>query len=344
MPEPCVAAAEEDALHGDRPLLAVVPAPEHSMVPVAAVGSGGQPAAVQHQQHSVLLYSLRSQGYVHTLSFGGEVLGVAASSRLLVVALRGQLQAFDAASLQHTFSCLTYMPPAPPLLSGCGGSGSSNARRHHQPQQQFVVEGLTSSASSAGSDSSRQQHHVQQVQQPPAPAVAAALAPFALGARWLAYAADTPVPQASGQAVAQRLPLARRDSASTGTSGSLADPSGSGGMALSSSPGAGARGNGFTSAAVADAALHAAAKSGQQLKAGLAAVGSLSFKYLSQQYSSWRQGQQGQLQQRDLDALEVGAGKRLGGRRRAGNRLGGCCNAASEGRGLGSCSVSYSVP
>jgi hypothetical protein len=50
--------------------------------------------------------------------------------------------------------------------------------------------------------------------------------------------------------------------------------------------------------------LQAASKGGQQLKAGLSAAGSASFKYLSQQYQSWRAGGQPQ-QQRDLDAAEV---------------------------------------
>ena len=316
MPEPTRAAAdEEDALRGDRPLLAVVPTPERQPAAVAPAGvSSGSSGAYQQQQgqpqqqHVVQLYSLRSQGYVRSLSFSGEVLGVAASARLLLVALRGQLQAFDAASLRHTFSCLTYSPPtpSPPLLP----AGSGDARRSAQ-QQQFVTEGLTSSTGSDGSDGPLQHHAQQQAgaAAPPPPSPAAALAPFALGPRWLAYAADTPVPAASGQAVAQRLPLARRDS---GGSSAFGSPDVHDGAALGSSPGAAARGGSLTAAA-ADAARAAAAKGGQQLRAGLAAVGSASFKYLSQQYAAWRQGQAGQLSQRDLDALEASGGGREAG-------------------------------
>ena len=52
-------------------------------------------------------------------------------------------------------------------------------------------------------------------------------------------------------------------------------------------------------------ALQVATRSGQQLKAGLTAVGSAGYRYLSQQYQSWR-GQGQQQLQRDADALEVG--------------------------------------
>ena len=248
LPPPRSCGADEeggDVLQGDRPLLAVVPAAE----PPPGLGALGLQA-----HHSVQLYSLRSHGYVHeplcTLSFSGEVLGMQASERLLVVALRGQLQAFDAATLQHTFSCLTYVPP-PPLLRQLSRSGSSGSSRRQQVQQQFVTEGLVSSASSAGSEVS----HPQQAggggaaDAPAAQAPAAPLAPFALGPRWLAYAADTPVPAASGQAVAQRLPLARRDCSSGRASGSLEGEGGGSGAADA------ARGSTLTRAAVADAAL-----------------------------------------------------------------------------------------
>ncbi|KAL4447710.1 hypothetical protein ABPG75_004929 [Micractinium tetrahymenae] len=312
VPEPRAGGGDgaPDELSGDRPLLAVVPAPERatSLPPLGPQSGAAQTQQTQvqqpqQQQHILQLYSLRSHGYVRSLSFGGEVLGVQASGRLLVVALRGQLQAFDARTLQHTFSCLTYTPPArllPPPASG-------GARLPQQEQQQFITAGLTSG--SAASDAPRPP--AQQAQQPAGAAAGAApqlaaLAPFALGPRWLAYAADTPVPQANGQAVAQRLPLGRQDSrlSTRSASGSL-----DGQPSLGSQPGASPAGrgsNGLTSAAVADAALAAAAKGGQQLRSGLSAVGSASFKYLSQQYASWRQGGQ-QLQQHDLDALEADA-------------------------------------
>lgn len=338
--------AEEDAHRGDRPLLAVVPVPERPGSPLpGAAGLTPSPAP----QHSVLLYSLQSHGYVRTLSFSSEVLGLQASQRLLVVALRGRLQAYDAATLQHTFSCLTYTPPAQLLLPA-----SSGGRRG--PPQKFVTDGLTSSGSSDGAQPLQQPGAAAAPPQRQAAAVSAPLAPFALGPRWLAYAADTPVPAAGGQAVAQRLPL-RRDSSGARPSSNLeGDDSAPGAQQLGTSPGGSTFSNGLTTAAVADAALQvgcrrgcacgtgcpplprrrsradsllppplaaaapsaaqAAAKGGQHLRAGLTAVGSASYKYLSHQYSSWRQGQQGgPQQQRDADVLEVGAGEVVVGRR-----------------------------
>ena len=59
----------------------------------------------------VHLYSLRNQAYVYSLKFNSRVLGLRCSTRLLVVALDAQLHAFDATSLSHVFSAVTY--PAP---------------------------------------------------------------------------------------------------------------------------------------------------------------------------------------------------------------------------------------
>lgn len=246
LPQPRCSGDEEasNALFADRPLLAVVPAAEPPLS--TALSAAGRPAsagAAQQAQrdqlhHIVQLYSLRSHGRARTLSFSSEVLGLQASGRLLVVALRGQLQAFDAATLQHTFSCLTYVPPAPTLRQ-LSRSGSGAAGR-----QQFVTDGLTSSTSSAGSEAGYYQQAAGGAagDATAGQAPAAALSPFVLGPRWLAYAADTPVPAASGQAIAQRLPLARRDSAGSRASGAAEGEGGSG-------PG------GLTRAAVADAAL-----------------------------------------------------------------------------------------
>lgn len=293
--------ALHDELRGERPVLAVVPAPQGAAPLLQPLGGGQQtghlpaPAAQQQHsmQHSVQLYSLRSHGYVRSLSFGGEVLGVASSGRLLVVALRGQLQAFDACTLQHTFSCLTYTPPTPPPTP----AGSTPSARQQRQQHQFVTAGLTSSGSSATSDGPQQQPLPAAGAPAASPAPVVALAPFALGPRWLAYAADTPVPLASSQAVAQRLPsLGRQES--HGSVGLESDVSA--GTPLGTSPSG--RTGVLTSAAVADAARAAASKGGQQLKAGLGAVGSASYRYLSAQYSTWRQGGP-QAQQRDRKSV-----------------------------------------
>lgn len=326
VPEPRVGQVDgaEDELCSDRPLLAVVPAAERpaSLPPLAGGGQGQQPeAAPPPQQHTLQLYSLRSHGYVRSLSFGCEVLDVQASARLLVVALPGQLQAFDACTLQHTFSCVTYLPPAPALLP----AGNGGARR--QQQQQFVTAGLTNGGAS---QAPRPPHQAApQAAGPAAGAaqLAAALAPFALGPRWLAYASDAPVPPASGQAVAQRLTLGRPDrQPSEGSASGSLDGHTPAGLPPGGGP-AGRPGNGLSSAGVADAAMAAAAKGGQHLRAGLSAVGSASFKYLSQQYASWRQSG-AQLQQHDLDALEVGfKGRGLGQPGAWGRRVG------ADGRG-----------
>lgn len=148
MPQPRSEDPLDGPLHDTRPLLAVVPTPSSN----GTVGSSKQPAA---QQHCVRLYSLRTQGYVKTLTFSSEVLSVLCSSRVLVVALKAQLQAFDAVTLEHTFSCLTHCPPP--------------SRQPLQPQQQAVQPG-----------------HEGQDAAPPL----LTSAPCALGPRWLAYAAD----------------------------------------------------------------------------------------------------------------------------------------------------------
>lgn len=59
-------------------------------------------------QPSVQLYSMRSHSYVHALTFKTQILGLKCSTRLLVVALDSQIHAYDAITLQHTFSAVTY--------------------------------------------------------------------------------------------------------------------------------------------------------------------------------------------------------------------------------------------
>ena len=229
MPQPRHAAAATGALAGSWPLLAVGAAPAEE--PPAP--SEGQ----QQRRHVVHFYSLRSHGYVHCLEFGSEVAAVRCSARLVVVALAGQLQAFDAATLQRAFTCPTFLPfrPLPPP----GGQ---------QPQ-----------------------------------ALPALPAPVALGPRWLAYAADLPVPSAGSQAVARRIPLGRQDSAS-------------------SAEGAAPGGRG-PSPAGASTAGQLVQRSGQQLAAGVAAAGSKGAQYLSRRYAAWRAGPAAQ--QPDTAAAEV---------------------------------------
>lgn len=67
----------------------------------------------------VKFYSLRSHTYVHTLRFRTAIHSVRCSTRIVAVALATQLYCFDAATLQSTFSVLTYpsLPPGPSGLS-----------------------------------------------------------------------------------------------------------------------------------------------------------------------------------------------------------------------------------
>ena len=110
------------------------------------------------------LFSLRTQGFVKTLSFGSEVLAVLCSSRVMVVALRGQLQVFDAVTLDSMLSCLTYTPPP--------------ASRQLQPQH----------AEQQGQRALTGHRPHESLQEAELPALSGS--PCALGPRWLAYAAD----------------------------------------------------------------------------------------------------------------------------------------------------------
>ena len=85
-------------LHNTTPVLALVPASD----PASSPATDSKPA------HSVQLYSIRSHTYVHSLTFNSQVLSLKCSRRLIVVALDAQIHAFDATSLQHTFSAVTY--------------------------------------------------------------------------------------------------------------------------------------------------------------------------------------------------------------------------------------------
>ncbi len=154
MPQPRVDDPPDGPLHDTRPLLAVVPAP---------AGDETLDGRQVPPQHRVQLFSLRTQGYVKTLAFSSEVQAVLCSSRVMVVALRGLLQVFDAVTLESTLTCLTYSPPP---------------SRPLPPQQQAQLE-----------QQHRGQLAAQEGQQEGAVAPLSG-APCALGQRWLAYAAD----------------------------------------------------------------------------------------------------------------------------------------------------------
>ncbi|GAQ80096.1 hypothetical protein KFL_000460070 [Klebsormidium nitens] len=112
LPHPLAPEPEDSPLAGARPLLAVVAGGE---------GFRGFDQAEEGESEggarsAVRMYSLQSHAYVHALRFRTPVLGVQASRRLVAVALSAQIYCFDAATLDNTFSVLTY--PAPQLAPG----------------------------------------------------------------------------------------------------------------------------------------------------------------------------------------------------------------------------------
>ncbi|KAL2634216.1 hypothetical protein R1flu_005695 [Riccia fluitans] len=82
--------------------------------------SGSPPAGTGPQLIPTLIrfYSLQSHTYVHVLRFRTGIHAVRCSPRVVVVALYSQIYCFDAASLQNTFSVLTYPTP----LNGPGAT------------------------------------------------------------------------------------------------------------------------------------------------------------------------------------------------------------------------------
>ncbi|KAI5068626.1 hypothetical protein GOP47_0016971 [Adiantum capillus-veneris] len=61
----------------------------------------------------VKFYSLQTHSYVHTLRFRTAIFAIRCSSRVVAVSLATQVYCFDAATLQSTFSVLTYPSPQP---------------------------------------------------------------------------------------------------------------------------------------------------------------------------------------------------------------------------------------
>lgn len=88
------------ALRNAWPVLAVAPA--------AGCDPATSSSSTPTSDHCVQLYSMQSHTYVHSLSFNSKVLSLRCSPRLIVVALNAQIHAFDATTLQHTFSAVTY--------------------------------------------------------------------------------------------------------------------------------------------------------------------------------------------------------------------------------------------
>eukprot|EP00252_Welwitschia_mirabilis_P012291 TRINITY_DN27283_c0_g2_i1.p1 TRINITY_DN27283_c0_g2~~TRINITY_DN27283_c0_g2_i1.p1 ORF type:complete len:1012 (+),score=227.66 TRINITY_DN27283_c0_g2_i1:785-3820(+) len=110
------------------PLLLVVTGddagPEGNSPGSVGVGSansnGGFPetASIGFIPTVVRFYSLRSHSYVHSLRFRSAIYGVRCSPRIIAVALQAQIYCFDAATLQNTFSVITY-----PMSQGGQGPG-----------------------------------------------------------------------------------------------------------------------------------------------------------------------------------------------------------------------------
>lgn len=77
----------------------------------------------------MLLYSMHSHAYVHTLSFSSRVQSLKCSRRFIVVAMDAQIHAFDVATLQQTFSVVTYSVAAAMQSS----KGDSSPAEHTAP-------------------------------------------------------------------------------------------------------------------------------------------------------------------------------------------------------------------
>lgn len=85
------------------------------------VGSPPQSGSSNFVPMAVRFYSLRSHSYVHQLRFRSAVYTVRCSPRIIAVALAAQIYCFDAATLQNTFSVLTF-----PIPQGGQATGSIN--------------------------------------------------------------------------------------------------------------------------------------------------------------------------------------------------------------------------
>jgi len=126
-PRPITSGSADEGFNAFRPLLLVVTGDGTFNGGTVQGGFGGVVGSPPQSGNSgfvpmaVRFYSLRSHSYVHVLRFRSAVYTVRCSSRIIAVALAAQIYCFDAATLQNTFSVLTY-----PIPQGGQATGSIN--------------------------------------------------------------------------------------------------------------------------------------------------------------------------------------------------------------------------
>lgn len=129
-PTPFTSKASKWQFEADKPLLLIVkdaianePNSEYGFGIVNGEGVGGLPQVEKSKfvSTAVHFYSLRCHRYVHQLGFQSAIYAVGCSSRALAVALATQICCFDPATLEKTFSVLTY-----PIMQGSQVLGGVN--------------------------------------------------------------------------------------------------------------------------------------------------------------------------------------------------------------------------
>ncbi|GBG70173.1 hypothetical protein CBR_g6304 [Chara braunii] len=160
LPRSYVPEPEESPIAGKRPILAVVgagegilngsnlrggfPGPNSGML--HHMGTIGSPSGVSrggtpYFRNSVCLYSLKTHTFVHFLRFQMPVSTVRCSPRLIAVALEKQISCFDAATLQNTFSVMTYLfrQPVSGSVNGMHGAMALGSRWLAYAAKQLLV-------------------------------------------------------------------------------------------------------------------------------------------------------------------------------------------------------------
>lgn len=102
LPQPSAREAPHHPFHGRRPMMVVLSSDDN---PTSAFASS-----------MMKVYSAATGEYANMVKFAAEIQAVQVSRRFVVVALRAQLHAFDAVTMEQLFSFRTF-PFAPPLAA-----------------------------------------------------------------------------------------------------------------------------------------------------------------------------------------------------------------------------------
>ncbi|ERN09529.1 autophagy-related protein 18f [Amborella trichopoda] len=120
VPKPIVSLGSKDNYESVRPILALVGTGDRDPKSHDEMGySQASDGNSRNFSPSILkFYSLKSHSYVHELKFRSAICAVRCSPRIVAVAQAIQIHCFDTATLQSTYTVMTY-----PASLGCGGSG-----------------------------------------------------------------------------------------------------------------------------------------------------------------------------------------------------------------------------